>query len=123
MKCPFCDINNYVFEDEEVFAIYDKYPVTKGHLLIITKRHITSFFDTTLKEKKEIYKMLESLKIFLIDKYDPDGFNIGINEGKAAGQTVEHLHIHLIPRYRGDVENPQGGIRGVIPERKIYPLK
>lgn len=123
MKCPFCDINNYVFEDEEVFAIYDKYPVTKGHLLIITKRHITSFFDTTLKEKKEIYKMLESLKIFLIDKYDPDGFNIGINEGKAAGQTVEHLHIHLIPRYRGDVENPRGGIRGVIPERKIYPLK
>lgn len=123
MKCPFCVINNYVLEDEEVFAIYDKYPVTKGHLLIITKRHITSFFDTTLKEKKEIYKMLESLKIFLIDKYDPDGFNIGINEGKAAGQTVEHLHIHLIPRYRGDVENPQGGIRGVIPERKIYPLK
>lgn len=118
--CPFCSIDkeDIVFEEDYVLAIYDKYPVSNGHMLIIPKFHDEQYFETCLKSR--LWAMVDRCKLYLDKKYNPDGYNVGINIGEAAGQTVEHMHIHLIPRYEGDVENPAGGIRGVIPERQKY---
>lgn len=122
--CIFCDIsknnNRIINEDDLVFAIYDAYPVNKGHVLIITKRHVSSYFELTQDENLSIQNMITSLKIMLDKKFIPDGYNIGINIGEYAGQTVMHCHVHLIPRYKGDIDNPRGGVRGVIPKKRIY---
>src|SRR5690606_19755159 len=109
-----------IIENDLAFAIYDKFPVNKGHILIITKRHVSNYFDTTLEEKKAIQNLLDICKELLDKEFSPDGFNIGINCGEAAGQSIFHLHVHLIPRYKGDIENPRGGVRGVIPKRMNY---
>lgn len=119
-QCPFCKKSEYIFSNELSFAIFDSFPVNKGHMLIIPKRHYASYFESTLKERNSLFDLLEICKSHL-EKYNPDGFNIGININQAAGQTVMHLHIHLIPRYVGDMkEDPRGGVRGVIPEKRVY---
>ncbi|OIJ09316.1 diadenosine tetraphosphate hydrolase [Anaerobacillus arseniciselenatis] len=118
--CPFCTPENIVLSNELAYAIFDIYPVNKGHLLIIPKRHVSGFFDTTTEEREAINELLEQGKSLLEEKYQPDGYNIGINCGETAGQTIFHVHVHLIPRYEGDMENPRGGVRGVIPEKRIY---
>jgi diadenosine tetraphosphate (Ap4A) HIT family hydrolase len=118
--CPFCDESNYEVISDLVFTKSDSYPVSKGHTLIIPKRHISSYFDCTKQEKLELWDMVEVMKYKLSEQYDPDGFNIGINVGEAAGQTVPHMHIHVIPRYLGDMADPRGGVRGVIPDKKKY---
>jgi len=122
--CLFCDISKdkkrIINEDDLVFAIYDAYPVNKGHVLIITKRHVSSYFELTKDENFSIQNMIMNLKIMLDKKFIPDGYNIGINIGEFAGQTVMHCHVHLIPRYKGDIDNPRGGVRGVIPNKRIY---
>ena len=100
--------------------MYDKYPVSSGHMLIIPKRHVANFFDTTLEEKLAIFEIIDQCKRKLDEERSPDGYNIGINCGKAAGQTIFHVHVHLIPRYEGDLDNPQGGVRGVIPDKRVY---
>lgn len=120
MDCPFCSIKDVIAENDLAFAIYDKYPVTPGHVLIIPKRHFDNFFEITEEEKQAVFDLLNQCKANLETKYKPDGYNIGINVGEAAGQTVWHLHVHLIPRYKGDIDNPRGGVRGVIPEKRIY---
>ncbi|RKD31255.1 HIT family protein [Thermohalobacter berrensis] len=122
MGCTFCNIEslNIILENNLAFAIYDKYPVSKGHMLIITKRHIENYFQTKDEEKIAIMELLEECKRYLDKKYKPDGYNIGINCGKEAGQTIMHLHVHLIPRYKGDIDDPTGGVRGVIPSKRIY---
>ncbi len=122
MNCPFCNIDslNILFENELCYAIFDNSPVNQGHILIIPFRHISSFFDTTWDEKLAILKLIDKAKSFIDNKFNPDGYNIGINIGKDAGQTIFHLHVHIIPRYKGDIENPRGGVRGVIPEKRIY---
>ncbi|ACL69214.1 HIT family protein [Halothermothrix orenii] len=122
MNCPFCAISHkdYIAENEYAFAIYDKYPVNKGHALIIPKRHVASYFDITERERQAIFKLVDRCKTLLDEKFNPDGYNIGINVGKYAGQTVMHLHVHLIPRYKGDIDDPTGGVRGVIPEKRVY---
>ena len=97
-----------------------KYPVTKGHTLIIPNRHVSSYFDLTDEEKEDLFNLLEEVKAHLDEQYRPDGYNIGINDGVVAGQTIMHVHIHLIPRYAGDMENPRGGVRGVIPRKRVY---
>lgn len=102
------------------FAIEDKFPVSKGHALIIPKRKIESYFDLPFQEQSACWFLVNLIKQELKDKYKPSGFNIGVNINKAAGQTVPHCHIHIIPRYVGDVENPRGGVRGVIPSKKDY---
>jgi len=121
-NCPFCSIsqNEIIKETSLVIVKRDLYPVGKGHSLIIPKRHIASFFETTPAERKDLIDMLEIAKKSLQKDLNPDGFNIGINEGVIAGQTVMHLHIHLIPRYKGDMPDPRGGVRGVIPEKQKY---
>lgn len=118
----FSDISEeeWIASNENAFAIYDNYPVTEGHTLIISKREIPTWFDATPDEQRSMMSLLDKMKLFLQDKYHPDGFNIGINNGKAAGQTIPHLHVHLIPRYEGDMDDPRGGVRHVIPEKGNY---
>lgn len=120
-SCKFCDESADVFiENEHWRCIYDKYPVTEGHTLIIGKRHTMNYFECTQFEKRSLIAILDLVKIFLEKTYKPDGFNIGMNIGEAGGQTIRHTHIHVIPRYLGDSENPRGGVRGVIPSKQDY---
>jgi len=118
--CPFCNHPNVILQNDLAYAIHDRYPVTPGHMLIIPKRHCPDYFQTSIEEKKALCDLLEQCKGYLQAKYKPDGYNVGINCGKAAGQTIFHVHVHLIPRYQGDIDNPRGGVRGVIPEKRIY---
>ncbi len=122
--CIFCEILKnqkfVVYENDLIFAIQDEYPVSKGHVLIIPKRHVADYFELTNEEKKAIDESIMWLKNTLDHMYHPDGYNIGINNGEASGQTVMHAHVHLIPRYKGDVKDPSGGIRGVIPIKQKY---
>ena len=123
INCPFCSLGSdvdIVYETQTCVAFYDKYPVSPGHTLIIPKRHVASYFDLTAKEREDMDMMLQFVKQNLDKQYHPDGYNIGINVNEAAGQTVFHVHMHLIPRYYGDVANPKGGVRGVIPDKQKY---
>jgi diadenosine tetraphosphate (Ap4A) HIT family hydrolase len=120
MTCVFCQINDSVLENDLAIAFYDKYPVNKGHLLIIPKRHVEQYFGLTDQERSAIDQLLFEGKKMIDEKYQPDGYNIGINCGETAGQTVFHVHVHLIPRFRGDMKDPSGGVRGVIPEKQKY---
>lgn len=119
-NCPFCTPDAILFENGLAYARADKYPVNPGHLLVIPKRHVADFFLTTVAEKNALLTLLDEAKHYLDGKHAPVGYNVGINVGEAAGQTIFHVHLHLIPRYHGDVENPRGGVRGVIPPRQSY---
>ncbi len=120
--CLFCQLDRQtLFENQHVMAIEDKYPISKGHILIIPKRHIESVFEVTKTEWLEIHDLIKRLKKRCDALYQPDGYNIAINNGTAAGQTVFHLHVHMIPRYEGDVDDPAGGVRGIIPGKQKYP--
>lgn len=114
------EIRELIVETATVFSFYDKYPVSKGHSLIVPKRLVSNYFDLTLKEQTACWIVVNKVKTILQEKYNPEGFNIGINVNAEAGQTIWHSHIHVIPRYKDDVENPRGGIRGVIPGKKEY---
>ena len=122
-NCKFCEIyseKKFDFENELAFAFWDANPVSKGHIIFMTKRHIENFFETTEEEKRNLFELIDKTKNIIDEKYKPTGYNIGINCGVSAGQTVMHVHVHLIPRYDGDVKNPKGGVRGVIPEKRDY---
>ena len=119
--CTFCNKSEFILENEHWICIYDNYPVSNGHTLIIPKRHIISFFDLVEDEKIKLNKIIEEQRTLLLSEdISITGFNIGVNDGEDAGQTVMHCHIHLIPRRKGDVKNPRGGVRGVIPEMQGY---
>ncbi len=120
--CIFCDIKDkeIITKNKYCYAIFDKFPVSKGHTLIIPFRHVETFFDASKEEKIAIIDLIDEVKKILDKKFSPDGYNIGVNVGKAAGQTIMHLHIHVIPRYKGDIKDPTGGVRGVIPEKMKY---
>ena len=119
--CPFCriDASRIIHETAFCFAIRDGYPISRGHTLIIPKRHVVSFFDITVEERSDLMDALSTMKKNLETEFQPDGYNIGINDGASAGQTVMHLHIHLIPRYTGDTPDPRGGIRSIFPQEQI----
>lgn len=119
-ECIFCQMKDYILENELAYAIYDKYPVGKGHMLFIPKRHVKDFFDITKEEREAIFELIDEGKRLLDEKYSPDSYNVGINCGEYAGQTVMHVHVHLIPRYIGDMKDPRGGVRGVIPDKMKY---
>jgi len=125
-NCPLCldNLKGRIVDDlDSVIAIKDKYPVTPGHLLILTKRHTPDFFTMTSKERRDAEDLLRILQKRISDHdQQVTGFNIGINNGASAGQTIMHLHIHLIPRRDGDTPNPRGGVRGVIPDKMDYPI-
>lgn len=120
--CPFCALptSRIVLAHDLAVVIRDAFPVSSGHTLIIPRRHIGSFFDVTDDERKAMLQLLDAAKVGLDDEFHPGGYNVGINDGQAAGQTVLHLHIHLIPRYISDKEDPRGGVRWIFPEKADY---
>lgn len=105
---------------ELAYSARDTYAVSPGHILVIPKRHVASFFDLTQDEVAACIKLINEEKRRIDGEFNPDGYNIGVNVGLAAGQSIFHVHIHVIPRYQGDVENPQGGVRHVIPRNAHY---
>ena len=121
-SCPFCALPEarVLISDSFGVVIRDAYPVSPGHTLIIPRRHVGSFFELTADERGSLLGLLEAAKRELDVMRRPDGYNIGINDGPAAGQTVPHLHIHLIPRYQGDQPDPRGGVRWVFPDKAKY---
>ena len=123
IDCLFCKIekSKIVSENDFFIVVRDNYPVTELHTLIISKRHTASYFELEDSEKISLIKTLDKQKSLLLQNDSTiKGFNIGINDGVEAGQTIMHFHAHLIPRRTGDVQNPRGGIRGVIPEKQNY---
>lgn len=109
-----------LFRGNHFFIIKDGFPVSPGHLLIISNREIIDFFLLTLEEQQELVQLISTAKQIILKSYQPDGFNIGMNCGEAAGQTVMHFHCHVIPRYQGDMENPRGGVRHCIAGKGNY---
>lgn len=122
MTCLFCCLpeSRVLLRNETVIVVRDAFPVTRGHTLVIPLRHVESFFDTSAEERAAMFELLDAAKQQLQTEYAPAGFNIGINDGAAAGQTIRHLHMHLIPRYAGDRPDPRGGVRWIIPEKADY---
>ena len=124
--CLFCNTNNkeYLIENDLAFATFDSYPVSKNHLLVIPKRHVENYFDLSNDEILACNEIIKLIKKKLEqDDQTIKGFNLGSNNGKAAGQSINHCHIHLIPRRLGDVDNPQGGVRAVISSKQHYVRK
>ena len=121
-ECPFCALpgSRVIDSDPNALVIRDGFPVAQGHTLIIPRRHVGSFFEVSRAERESLFALLERAKAELDKRYSPDGYNVGINDGPAAGQTVPHLHIHLIPRYNGDRPDPRGGVRWIIPDKADY---
>jgi diadenosine tetraphosphate (Ap4A) HIT family hydrolase len=121
-NCPFCSLEPKRIIDFNEFGvtIRDGFPVSPGHTLVIPKRHMGSWFAITNAEQLGLLDLLARAKTILQEELNPDGYNIGINDGPVAGQTVPHLHMHLIPRFKGDQEDPRGGVRWIIPEKAKY---
>ena len=125
-ECPFCSIasglsdTKPVAESEHSVAIEDLYPLSPGHTLIAPRRHETDLFQLEEEERADAWVLVDTVQQLLVERLNPAGFNIGVNGSEIAGQTVEHAHIHLVPRFHGDVEEPRGGIRWVIPDKAPY---
>ncbi len=122
--CIFCQLaveqKKFIKENSSFYVIFDRYPVTKGHILIVSKRHVEDYFSLRDEEKVDLDRLISQMKVYLDEEFSPDGYNIGINNGREAGQTILHFHLHLIPRYRGDTSDPRGGVRGVIADKQKY---
>jgi len=124
MSSPFLDRpeTEWVASNDLAFAIWDGFPVSPGHALVVPKRLVATWFEATVEEQHALMALVGVMKDRLDRERAPDGYNIGINVGAAGGQTVFHLHVHLIPRYRGDMDDPRGGVRHVIPSKGNYKL-
>jgi diadenosine tetraphosphate (Ap4A) HIT family hydrolase len=122
MDCPFCQLEapRIVADNALAIAMRDGFPVNPGHTLVVPRRHVASWFDATAEERAALMALVDQVKAALDKEWSPAGYNIGINIGEAAGQTVMHLHVHVIPRFAGDVDDPRGGVRFVIPARGNY---
>ena len=120
--CPFCQLDpvRILAEDALTVVYRDGFPVSPGHTVIIPRRHVATLFEATREEQAALLDALAEAKAIVDRQHQPDGYNIGINHGAAGGQSVPHLHIHLIPRYRGDKEDPRGGVRWVLPDKAKY---
>ena len=120
--CPFCNPPSarIFLRSETALCLWDGYPVSRGHALLVPMRHVATWFDATPAEQSALIELLDLAKAHIDARYAPDGYNIGINCGASAGQTIFHLHVHLIPRYAGDVADPRGGVRHVIPDKANY---
>jgi ATP adenylyltransferase len=121
--CVFCNLDKekeLISETATAVAFLDSFPVNPGHTLIVPKRHVADYFELSIHEQRALWLVVNRCKALIQRRFNPDGFNVGINVGEMAGQSIFHVHIHLIPRYKGDVENPRGGVRGVVPGKKEY---
>jgi len=121
-SCPFCSLppERILFASDHFKVIRDGFPVSPGHTLVIPHRHVGSLFELSAEEFAALWPVLNQARSELMSEFVPDSFNIGVNDGAAAGQTVPHLHVHLIPRYAGDAADPRGGVRWVLPEKAVY---
>jgi diadenosine tetraphosphate (Ap4A) HIT family hydrolase len=115
--CELCRFDQVLFEAPDAYVRFDNNSLSRGHVLVIPRRHVASFFDMTAAEKASVIALLDRAKTHIEAEFHPDGYNIGVNVGRAAGQSRMHVHVHLIPRYTGDVADPSGGIRCVLPKR------
>ena len=122
MDCPFCEPSEerVFYRDDLICCLWDAYPVSDGHALVVTRRHVATWFEATTDEQAAITRGIEIARQEIEKTRKPDGYNVGFNAGEAAGQTVLHLHVHVIPRFRGDVEDPRGGVRHVISVKAAY---
>ena len=120
--CPFCHLekNRIYLESEFAIAFFDAFPISEGHTLVVPKRHVTSLFDLTEEEQAAVWMLVAQVRAKLMAELKPDGFNVGLNDGTAAGQTVMHAHVHIIPRRHSDVADPRGGVRWVVPDKAAY---
>jgi diadenosine tetraphosphate (Ap4A) HIT family hydrolase len=122
--CLFCkDARGVSLQNAFAYSARDSYPTSPGHTLVIPRRHVASFFELTPEEVAACMTLITEEKRLIDAEFKPDGYNVGVNIGPAAGQSIFHVHIHLIPRYTGDVENPQGGVRHVLPKKAHYTRK
>ena len=126
MKCFFCDVQKQddsqrIAENDLFFSRFDDFPISPGHAEIIPKQHQESFFELTADDLASLYELLLETKAVIESEFHPQGYNLGLNEGAVAGQTINHWHLHIIPRYLGDVENPRGGVRNIISGKGDYP--
>jgi diadenosine tetraphosphate (Ap4A) HIT family hydrolase len=121
--CLFCSPRGVILRNELAYSTRDSYPVSPGHTLIMPFRHCASFFDLTPEETTACMELVAQERLALDDEFSPDGYNVGVNVSAAAGQSIFHVHIHLIPRYTGDSLRPQGGVRQVIPDKAAYIRK
>jgi len=121
-ECVFCQLPAERIRHASPLALAfdDAFPISPGHMLIIPRRHVASFFELENAERDAMFKLLDDCRATLLSERAPDAFNLGLNDGPAAGQTVRHVHLHLIPRYQGDRTDPRGGVRWVIPEKADY---
>ncbi len=120
-RCPFCAPSApKIIEQRLAYAIPDAYPVSDGHALVIPRRHVADYFRMHPEEKSACWELVEWVRQYLLDRYQPTGINVGFNCGRSAGQTIYHAHIHVIPRYDGDTLNPRGGVRHCIPGKGDY---
>jgi diadenosine tetraphosphate (Ap4A) HIT family hydrolase len=121
-RCPFCHLEQarLVLANDSTVAVPDAFSVAAGHTLVVPKRHVPSLFDLPEAEQAAIWSLVAQVRGRLLDELNPDGFNVGVNDGPAAGQTIMHAHVHVIPRRTGDVADPRGGVRWVIPNKAIY---
>lgn len=115
--CQLCTPEDVILRNELAYARYDNNALSRGHVLIVPARHVADYFDMTAQEKNAVFSLLDEAKELVQGRHGPDGYNIGVNVGKAGGQSRMHVHVHLIPRYQGDVPDPQGGIRCVLAPR------
>ncbi len=123
LPCPFCERleeGRLVAQSEHAVAFPDGYPVSPGHHLVVSRRHAADFFELSAEEQADLWRLVAELRETLRHELRPDGFNVGLNAGRAAGQTVMHVHVHLIPRWAGDVDDPRGGVRWVVPAKARY---
>ena len=122
MSCPFCPppADRLIAHNAHALAIRDAYPISPGHALLIPRRHVASLADATSEEACALWALMAEVRRKLDQECRPDGYNVGVNDGVAAGQTVMHLHVHLIPRFRGDRPDPRGGVRWVLPDKADY---
>ena len=122
MNCFFCNLDpsRIFIHNKHCIVIRDGFPISPGHTLVIPRRHVGSFFDLSAEERQALMALLDSAKQSLDAVYRPDAYNIGMNDGPAAGQTVPHVHVHLIPRYEGDRDDPRGGVRWIMPDKAKY---
>jgi len=120
--CPFCepDADRVWLENETGIVLWDAFPVTQGHALVVPRQHVASIYELSPDDQVALWRLVAEARQRLHDRFNPDGFNIGLNDGEAAGQTVMHAHIHLIPRRVGDVADPRGGIRWMFPDKARY---
>jgi diadenosine tetraphosphate (Ap4A) HIT family hydrolase len=123
VTCPLCSAaegREILSANNHAVAIWDAFPVSPGHALIVSRRHVADLFELSAEEQSALWAILLAVKTAIAARYAPAGYNVGANSGAAAGQTVGHVHVHVIPRYEGDVPDPRGGVRWVLPERAAY---